>query len=182
MSDAKVGAAERYTRLAVVLHWVIAIGVLVQIAFGWWMIEIPKNPVGVRAYYFNIHKSIGITLGLLILLRIFWRLKYGAPPLPAHLPDWQKLAAKASHLLMYLCMIIMPLSGYLGSSFTKYPIKYWGHTLPHWGWESAALKEICSQVHHATVIVFMVLIGIHLLAAIKHMIARDGVIQRITRW
>jgi cytochrome b561 len=174
--------AEGYTRVAVILHWLIAIGVLVQIAFGWWMIEIPKQPVGVRAYWFNIHKSIGITLGVLILVRLFWRLKYGAPPLPAHIPPWQRRAAKASHFLMYTCMILMPLSGYLGSSFTKYPIKYWGYTLPHWGWESAALKDLCSQVHHTTVIIFMVLIAIHLLAAIKHMLARDGVIQRITRW
>lgn len=174
--------AERYTRVMIILHWVIALGVLGQIALGWWMIEIPKHPPGVRAYWFNIHKSIGITLGLLILLRIFWRLKYGAPMLPAHIPPWKQMAAKASHFLMYLCMIIMPLSGYLGSSFTKFPIKYWGYTLPNWGWESEVLKNICSQVHYATVIVFMILIGIHLIAAITHMMARDGVIQRISRW
>jgi cytochrome b561 len=180
VTDAK--AVERYNRVAIILHWLIAIGVLVQIAFGWWMIEIPKNPVGVRAYYFNIHKSIGITLGFLILLRIVWRFTHGAPPLPDHIPGWQKLAAKASHFLLYACMLIMPVSGYLGSSFTKYPIKYWGYTLPHWGWDAPAYKEICSQVHYATVIVFMTLIAIHFAAAVKHMLARDGVIQRITRF
>jgi cytochrome b561 len=174
--------AERYTRVAIVLHWLIAIGVLVQIAFGWWMIEIPKSPPGVRAYWFNIHKSIGITLGMLIVLRIVWRFTHGAPPLPAHIPSWQRMAAKISHFLMYACMIIMPLSGYLGSSFTKYPIKYWGYTLPHWGWESEVYKNICSQVHYTTVIIFMVLIAIHFSAAVKHMMARDGVIQRITRF
>ena len=177
-----MGEAERYTRVAIVLHWLIAIGVLGQITFGWWMIDIPKQPVGVRAYWFNIHKSIGITLGFLILLRIVWRLSHGVPLLPAHIPAWQRMAAKASHFMMYMCMIIMPVSGYLGSSFTKYPIKYWGYTLPHWGWESAVLKDICSQVHHTTVIVFMILIAIHWAAAVKHMLARDGVIQRITRW
>lgn len=173
---------EQYTRVTIILHWVIAIGVLGQIGLGWWMIEIPKQPVGVRAYWFNIHKSIGITLGLLILLRIFWRLKYGAPPLPAHIPRWKQLAAKTSHFLMYACMIAMPLSGYLGSSFTKFPIKYWGYTLPNWGWESEALKTLCSQVHYGAAILFMTLIVIHLLAAITHMTARDGVIQRITRF
>jgi cytochrome b561 len=177
-----VQAAGRYTRVAIVLHWLIALGVLVQIAFGWWMIDIPKHPVGVRAYYFNVHKSIGITLGLLIVLRIAWRLTHGAPALPVQMPAWQKSAAKVSHFLLYACMLIMPVSGYLGSSFTKYPIKYWGHALPHWGWESAPLKALCSQVHQATVILFMVLIAVHVLAAVKHMLARDGVIQRITRW
>jgi cytochrome b561 len=178
VSDA--ATAQRYTRLAITLHWLIAVGVLAQIAFGWWMLDIPKQPVGVRAYWFNVHKSIGISLGLLIILRIVWRLTHGAPRLPAHMPDWQKLAAKLSHFLLYACMIIMPLSGYLGSSFTKYPIKYWGYALPRWGWESEALKDLCSQVHHITVILFMALIAIHLLAAIKHMLSRDGVIQRMT--
>ena len=171
--------ADRYTRVAVTLHWVIALGVLGQIAFGWWMIDIPKSPPGVRAYWFNIHKSIGITLGVLMIVRVVWGLMHRAPPLPDHIPAWQKLASKASHLALYVCMIIMPLSGYLGSSFTKYPIKYWGMTLPNWGWESPALKDICSDVHQITVIVFMVLIAIHIAAAVKHMIGRDRVIQRI---
>ena len=170
---------DRYTRVAVTLHWIIALGVLGQIAFGWWMIEIPKQPVGVRAYWFNIHKSIGITLGILIFIRIGWRLAHPAPALPSHIPSWQQLASKVSHFVMYACMIIMPVTGYLGSSFTKYPIKYWGYTLPHWGWEWPAAKELTSQIHYATVIVFMVLIAIHIAAAIKHMMARDGVIQRM---
>ena len=171
--------AERYTRVAIILHWLIALGVLAQISFGWWMIDIPKFPVGVRAYWFNIHKSIGLTLGMLILLRVVWRFTHGAPPLPAHIPAWQRLAAKVSHYGLYACMIIMPLTGYLGSSFTKYPIKYFGYTLPHWGWDAPAYKEISSQVHYITVIVFMLLIALHVAAAVKHMLARDGVIQRM---
>ncbi len=173
--------AERYTRVAIVLHWLIALGVLWQIAIGWSMIDIPKNPPGLRVQWFNFHKSIGITLGFLILLRIVWRFTHRAPPLPDHIADWQRVAAKISHVGLYACMIIMPLSGYLGSSFTKYPIKYFGYTLPHWGWDSPAYKEICSQVHYIAVWVFMVLIAIHFAAAVKHMIARDGVIRRMWR-
>ena len=109
------------------------------------------------------------------------RLLFRAPPLPAFIPAWQQLLAKISHFLMYACMVIMPVSGYLGSSFTKYPIKYFGYTLPHWGWDSPAYKEICSQVHYIAVWVFMTLIAIHFAAAVKHMIARDGVIQRMWR-
>ena len=170
---------DRYTRVAIVLHWLIALGVLAQIAFGWWMIDIPKSPPGVRAYWFNVHKSIGLTLGILIFIRLAWALTHRAPPLPDHIPAWQKFAAKASHVLLYACMIIMPLSGYLGSSFTKYPIKYWGMTLPNWGWDAPLYKDLCSNVHQIAVIVFMTLIAIHIAAAIKHMMARDGVIQRM---
>ena len=177
MSEANT--MERYTRVAITLHWIIALGVLGQIAFGWWMIEIPKSPPGVRAYWFNLHKSIGLTLGILIFIRLAWALTHRAPPLPDHIPVWQKFAAKASHVLLYACMIIMPLSGYLGSSFTKYPIKYWGMTLPNWGWDAPLYKDLCSNVHQIAVIVFMTLIAIHIAAAIKHMMARDGVIQRM---
>ena len=173
--------SERYTQVAIILHWLIAFGVLWQIAIGWSMIEIPKNPPGQRVYWFNIHKSIGLTLGVLILLRVVWRFTHGAPPLPDHIPSWQKLASRFSHWALYACMIIMPVSGYLGSSFTKYPIKYFGYTLPHWGWDAPAYKEICSQVHNVTVIVFMTLIAIHVAAAIKHMIAKDGVMRRMWR-
>jgi cytochrome b561 len=173
------GNHDKYTNVGITLHWIIALGVLGQIALGWWMIEIPKHPVGARAYWFNIHKSIGITLGVLIIIRIVWALTHRAPPLPAHIPAWQRMASRANHILLYACMIIMPLSGYLGSSFTKFPIKYWGYTLPNWGWEAPAYKDICSNVHQIAVIIFMVLIGLHVLAALKHMIAGDGVARRM---
>ena len=172
--------SEHYTRIAVTLHWLIAAAVLAQIALGWWMIEIPKSPPGVRAGWFNIHKSIGITIGLLVLVRIGWRLTHTPPPLPSTLPAWQRIAAKTSHVMLYLCMIVMPLSGYLGSSFTKFPIIYWGMRLPHWGWDAPALKTLCSQVHVVTVIIFMTLIAIHTAAALKHLLVnRDGVFQRM---
>jgi cytochrome b561 len=170
----------RYTRTARVLHWLIAVCVFAQIALGAWMIGIPKSPPGVRAYWFNVHKSIGITLGLLILLRVLWRIAHRPPALPGTIPAWQRTAAKVSHFALYACMIVMPVSGYLGSSFTKYPIKYFGYTLPHWGWDAPALKELCSQVHFITVIVFVTLIAVHMTAALKHwLVDRDGVFQRM---
>jgi len=74
----------------------------------------------------------------------------------------------------------MPVSGYLGSSFTKYPIKYFGYTLPHWGWDAPALKELMSQIHLVTVVIFVTLIAIHITAALKHLfVNRDGVFQRM---
>ena len=171
---------ESYNRTAIVLHWLIAALVFAQLALGWWMIDIPKSPPGVRAYWFNIHKSIGITLGILILARLAWRLSHRPPPLPASVAPWQRTAARVSHWLLYACMLAMPISGYLGSSFTKYPIKYWGFTLPHWGWEDAALKTLMSQIHYGAAWLFMALIAIHLAAALKHaLIARDGVFQRM---
>jgi cytochrome b561 len=171
---------EPYTLTARVLHWLVAVAVFGQIALGAWMIGIPKSPPGVRVWWFNLHKSIGITLGLIILVRLLWRLTHRAPPLPGTVPVWQRASAKVSHVLLYTCMIVMPLSGYLGSSFTRFPIVYWGAKLPTWGWDSPALKELMSQIHFYTVIVFATLIAIHICGALKHLlIDRDGVFQRM---
>lgn len=171
---------QTYTRTAIVLHWLIGVCVLAQVTLGLWMIGIPKSPPGIRAGWFNLHKSIGITLAVLILLRILWRLAHRAPALPPTMPAWKRIAAKANHALLYVCMIVMPVSGYLGSSFTKYPILYFGIKLPQWGWDAPELKELFSQVHFVTAVIFITLIAIHVAAAIKHwLIDRDGVAQRM---
>jgi len=170
----------RYDHVAMALHWLVAIGVIAQIVLGLWMIEIPKAPAGVRAYWFNLHKSIGITLGLLIVMRLTWRITHRPPPLPTTMPRWQVRAAGASHWLLYACMITMPLAGYLGSTFSGYPIKYFGTTLPNWGWKDDMLKDFFSSVHFVAAVVFIALIKLHILAALKHLwIDRDGVFHRM---
>jgi cytochrome b561 len=173
-------SAVRYDRVAMALHWIIAIGVLSQIALGWWMIDIPKQPPGVRAYWFNLHKSIGLTLGFLIVLRLAWRLTHRPPRLPPSTPPWQARAARASHVLLYACMLAMPLAGYFGSVFSGYPIKYFGSSFPAWGWKDEALKELFSTIHYTVALTFMALIAVHVLAALKHwLIDRDGVFHRM---
>jgi cytochrome b561 len=169
-----------YTRTAVVLHWLIGVCVLAQITLGLWMVTIPKTPPGVRAGWFNVHKSIGITLAAFIILRLLWRFVHRAPALPQTMPKWERIAATANHWLLYACMIVMPVSGYLGSSFTKYPILFFGIKLPQWGWDSPALKDLCSEVHYATMAVFIALIALHVAAAGKHaFVNRDGIVKRM---
>lgn len=169
-----------YTRTAIFLHWLIAAAVLAQVSLGLWMIGIPKSPPGVRAWWFNVHKSIGITIGLLVIIRLLWRLTHTPPPLPGSMRPWQRLGARISHYGLYTCLILLPLSGYLGSSFTKYPILFFGYRLPHWGWDSPALKEICSQVHFYAACILIALVLLHVSAALKHLlIDQDGVFQRM---
>lgn len=178
MNSSDPGA--RYTSVAVALHWLIALLVVVQLTLGWTMIEIPVKPVGVRAYWFNLHKSIGVTIALLALVRLGWRWRHPAPPLPATVPLWQRRAAAASHALLYVCLIGMPLIGFLGSTFSGYPIKYFGITLPQWGHKSDELKSFFSAVHLGLAWVFMTLITLHVSAAIKHLLVdRDGVFWRM---
>jgi cytochrome b561 len=80
---------------------------------------------------------------------------------------------------MYLCMLIIPLSGYLGSTFTRYPVRYFGVVLPDWNRDWPAAKELMSTVHAATVWLFMALLALHIAAALWHWFQRDEVCTRM---
>ena len=134
---ARSPTADRYTSTAIALHWLIAAAVIAQFAWGWWMQSIPKEPPGMRADAFNLHKSIGLTLFALMMLRLFWRLRHPAPPLPP-MPRWQSKLARFNHVLLYCALVAMPVAGYLGSVFSGYPVKYFGIVMPAWGWKSPA--------------------------------------------
>ena len=170
----------RYGTVAIILHWLIALAMLAEIALGWWMLEIPKLPAGVRAGWFNLHKSIGLTLVLLIALQLIWRLRHAPPPMPATLPAWQVAAARWGHGLMYVCMLALPISGYIGSTFSGYPIKWFGVTLPGWGWKDDAIKDAMSTLHYGVSWLLIALIAVHLAAALKHLLVdRDEVFARM---
>lgn len=173
-------SAPRYDGVAIAFHWGVAVLVAAQLALGWWMIGLPDLPRGIQAPWFNLHKSIGLTIGLLMLARLWWRQRHRPPPLPGSLPRWQAIAARANHAALYACLLLMPLSGYLGSVFSGYPIRYFGIVLPQWGWASPALKQFFSAVHFGTVCLLMALIALHVAAALKHLLVnRDGVVARM---
>ena len=171
-------SAARYSRAAIALHWVLAIALAVQVALGWWMLDIPKSPPGLRAGWFNLHKSIGITIALLVLVRLAWRAAH-TPPQADLGPAWQRAAARWTHRLLYACMLAMPLTGFLGSSFTRYPIKFFGVTLPtpHVDWPAA--KQLMSDLHYGAACLFMALLAMHVGAALWHWLQRDGVTARM---
>ena len=140
-------APASYTATARVLHWSVAVLVIATFAIGWGMQSLPKGPGGIRADVFNFHKSIGITLLMLMIGRLLWRLTHPAPRLPDTIPLWQRRAAHLNHALLYIALFAMPLAGYLGSAWSGYPIKYFGMTLPAWAEKSVALKDLCSAIH-----------------------------------
>ncbi len=171
--------SERYTRTAIALHWLIAVAVIVQFGWGWWMVGIPKQPVGPRVDAFNLHKSIGMTILLLMVLRSMWRLTHPAPALPA-MPRWQALLAHATHILLYAVLFVQPVAGYLGSVFSGYPVKYFGVVLPGWGWKDDGIKDFMSAVHFAGAITIGALVTLHLAGALWHAVAlRDGLLARM---
>ena len=107
--------AQRYTAGAIVLHWAIAFAISFMIPLGLWMHEAAEHGDTSEAVFraFQLHKSIGLTVLALSLARLGWRLAYKPPPLPAHMPAWERLAAKAAHWGFYALTIGLPLSGWL---------------------------------------------------------------------
>lgn len=171
----------RYDRFSVLLHWLMAALILGQIALGLWMIGLPKDSSGLRAAWFNVHKSWGMVLGLLIVLRLAWALlrpRVAALPQARHL----QLAASAAHGLLYLLMLVLPLSGFLGSVFSGYPIRFFGMQLPKITerWDGA--KELLSGVHQVSAVALILLIALHALAFLYHqLVMKEPLLQRM-RW
>ena len=172
----------RYDPVAMTLHWLIAIALVAQVALGWLMQEIPKQPPGPRAAYFNLHKSIGLTLGVLIVLRLAWRLTHRPPALPASLPRWRQVAAPMLHRGLYVVMLAMPISGYLGSVWSGRAIRYFGLALPGWGAQDDALRNLCGQIHEAAAWLLIALFIGHVAAAIGHVATHDGILRRMWPW
>ncbi|MBL8540447.1 MAG: cytochrome b [Burkholderiales bacterium] len=169
----------RYGGVAVFLHWLIAILVFVLIGLGWYMVDIPRNTPE-RAYFFNLHKSIGLTTFVVIALRVAWRLTHVPPQLPSSLKQWEAVLAAWTHKLLYACLLVMPVSGYVASNFTKFGVKYFGIELPPWGPENKVLYGIFNATHVVTSYVFVALIVLHVAAAFKHLlIDRDDVFRRM---
>jgi len=169
----------RYARMAVVLHWIVALLIIALLATGWYMVGTQTNTPE-RAFFFNLHKSLGIITAFVIATLIVWRTRHQAPALPTTMPRWERTAAVLNHRLFYVFMVLVSLAGYLTSSFSKYGAKVFGIPLPPWGWEDAALRGNFAAVHRVAALVFAALIAIHVAGALKHLLVdKDGVFQRM---
>ena len=172
-------ARERYTRTAIVLHWLIGVALLAQMAFGWIVADIPRNTPP-RGYYLNLHKSFGITLGVLIVLRLLWRLWHRPPATPPSMVRWQQSVALATHRLLYVMMLLMPTAGYVASNFSKHGVKFFGHVLAPWGPDLPAVYSVIQGIHVVSAYVLAALIALHVLAALQHaLLKRDGIFSRM---
>src|SRR5258706_3163909 len=102
---------ERYTRTAMTLHWLIALAVLGQIAFGWYLQLIPRGAPD-RTVFVNFPKSTRLVIGLLIVIHLLWRLTHTPPPLPEPRPAWRRRAPRVNHALPSVCMLLLHAAGY----------------------------------------------------------------------
>jgi len=181
-------AKQRYDAVAMTLHWVIAILIIAMIPFGWWMSDLPNSQFKLEMYQW--HKSVGLTILVLSLARLAWRLGHKPPPLPAGMKPWEKTASRAVHLAFYAMIIGTPLMGWalVSASPLNLPTKFfflfeWPH-LPVLPDLARDTKETLSGVfeffHSKAGWVFIALIAVHVLAALKHQFAeRLDLLQRM---
>ena len=176
---AHVPAAWRYGGTAVTLHWVIALLLPAMAALGWYMMSIEEEPGS--GWYFELHKSIGLVVALLVAVRIAWRLTHRPQPLPTTVPGWQVRLSQVTQALLYALMVFMPVTGYLGASYSKVGVKFFGANTPRWALPDHDLAEQFFGVHSTLVWVLVALIGVHVAGALHHLLRRkDGVFQRMT--
>ncbi len=189
--------AQQYSAVAIVLHWAIATAILGNILLGWWMHEaIDIAASRARAVeVFQLHKSIGLSVLVLSLLRLAWRLTHRPPPMPAHMKPWEKLAATATHWSFYVLMIAMPLSGWLyvstqwrGDIALNVPTLWFGWLeVPHLlGLHHAdealrqSLAGIVLEAHELLAWGTCLLLLMHVGAALKHhFVNRDEVLSHM---
>lgn len=167
-----------YTPLAKVLHWALAVLIIGMTGLGWFMMSIEDEPGS--DWYFNLHKSIGVLIVALVLLRLLWRLTHTPTPLPASIASWQVMASKAGHGLLYLAMLAMPFFGIVGTLLSKDETLLFGIALPRMAAPNHDLGEIFFEAHSITAWIFVALIALHALAGLKHLVMdKDGVFQRM---
>jgi len=187
----------RYGLIAVLLHWVIALAIISMWPLGWYMVDLRHEVLqsgdfsrfGELAFLYKMHKSIGLTILALSLLRLLWRVFNPAPPLPEGMAWYEIFASKVSHVAFYGFMIGVPLVGWLMTSAApgsdSNPNTYFGlFPVPDLaygpGARDEAVEGTLSEAHELLAIAMLALLVLHVGAALKHhVINRDTVLIRM---
>ncbi len=158
------------------LHWLMAVLVLLLFVLGWMATSWPLSPTKLKLFFW--HKSLGITVLGLALLRILWRLTHGRPTLPLGMPLWERYTAEASHLLLYGLLLAMPFSGWVINAAANFPLKVFGlFTLPAIVAPDKALQSLAQSIHLTLFWIFLGLLALHIGAALRHhIVLKDSVL------
>lgn len=169
---------KRYTKVAIVLHWLIALLIFFAFPLGLYMADLPLSPQKLK--FFSWHKWAGVTVFILVVLRIIWRIGHRPPP-PVPMPRWQSRAADAVHYLLYALVVVIPLSGWLMSSAKGFQTVWFGVLpLPDLVGKNKQLGDLLQEVHELLNYTMLALFVVHLGAALKHQfVDKDGLMSRM---
>jgi cytochrome b561 len=187
--SAPADRGQRYTHVAIALHWLIALAILAMVVMGLTMVHVKLAPVDKFKLY-QLHKSVGITILALVVLRLLWRLLHRPPALPAEMPRWERQAAEGTHVVLYIFMIGLPLIGWAAvsaSPFNLPTVLYGVLSWPHMSFlselPSASKKPIADLlelVHAYGAYALIGFVALHAGAALRHyLIIHDTILQRM---
>lgn len=172
----------RYSGVAMAFHWIIAVLVIVN----WRLVEAAEHASEAReAVLVGNHKAIGITILVLTLARLGWRLGHKVPPLPQGMAAWEKLLSRAVHVIFYVLLVGLPIGGWLASSFAGKGISYFGaFDIPLFPVaQNFDLAKAVIELHQTGGEAMLILIGLHILGALKHsFIDKSGGLARMLPW
>lgn len=172
-----------FTLIAKVLHWAVAGMIVLQFVLAKLAERAEESDSALRelALLAN-HKSVGITILALAIMRLIWRKKNAPPALPISVPSWQTTASQISHWSLYVLIIALPITGWLMSSASAYSVSWFNLVqLPDFVPPNPELKETFEAIHETLAKILFMIASVHILAAIKHaVIDKDGVLRRIT--
>lgn len=181
-------SGQRYTSVAIALHWTLAFLILLQIVLGWWMNDWVPDHSPIQRAIEGVHIPVGLTVLILVVARIAWRLGHRPPPLPADIPAWERTLAGAGHALFYVLMLALPLTGWaMVSMHAGGGISFWGLPWPKLpgmiaagGADPKPLRHLL-QFWHTDVLVWTVLLNLalHVAGALKHQFDGRPVLPRM---
>lgn len=169
----------QYGSVAKFLHWLMFLLIVGLIIVGSFMEDI--EPMTLKFQVYGLHKSLGISVLILVAVRLLWKITNTSPSLPAHMKPIEKLMAHAGHAALYLLLIAMPVSGWVMSSAAGFPVSVFGlFTLPDLVAPDRHLMKDMEDVHELLANAIMVLVSIHALAALMHhFYHKDNVLKRM---
>ncbi|MGO9006265.1 MAG: cytochrome b [Beijerinckiaceae bacterium] len=169
----------RFSGTAQALHWLTGVLMFTVLPLAWVMTAVAKDNPN-RAMLFALHKSIGVTILLLTMMRLLWRATNPAPSFPASMTRWDANSAKLSHWLLYVVLVVMPISGYVLSSAGGHPVTFFGlfafPALP----QNKGAAKLADEIHLVAQWAVYGLIALHILATAWHIVVRrDGILDRM---
>jgi cytochrome b561 len=172
--------AERWGSVSIGLHWTIAaLVLLVQVPAGITMVSV--EPGTVQNVGYNIHKTTGLVIFLLAIARLGWRWSNPVPLLPADLPTWQARVARTTHVLLYLVLFLMPITGFLYTALGGFPVPFFMlYDLAPLVPVNKPLAEVFKYAHLSLQFVLYLTVILHIGGALQHhLVRKDGVLRRM---